>query len=435
MQVFNAGSKGELGSIMAKDNDKDKDKKKKDADDTGASSAPPKGPVDVVKQTVSEFMDDNCLNQSAAVAYYAIQSIIPLILGFLAVGSLFLQDPTTRNNFVNGVQDAIPSQLSSLINFNDLIENFIKGAGAVTIFSILSLLWTGSGIFDQLIFSANLAYDVEKDNRNFFVKLVLRIAMLLVLGGLLALAFGITIVLNLIFNAKIGLFGISPNNFSFILPVISYLVPLLIETLIFAILYKFGPARKGIKWKPVLVGGLVAAVLFEILKVGFTFYVSAFGAANSATKTYGAIGGIIVFLLFLYLCAAVILFGAELASVMQNFKSGMASVKTSEAVVEAKAGSDKNGAVTPAGTGKAGKGATAAASANLTEEEKAEVGANAGGTDFDYGTVEKPAAPGRLSYVPSQAEKDNPLTVITGAVVLIVAAAASAIFRRKTPAA
>ncbi|NWJ98158.1 MAG: YihY/virulence factor BrkB family protein [Chloroflexi bacterium] len=301
---------------------------------SGAEVAPPRSVFQVAKQTVIEFMDDNCLNLAAAIAYYALQSIIPLILGFVVIGSFFLQDPLTRKDFIQTVVDAVPKEVGQSINFNELIEGLITGAGAAGIASLLALLWTGSGIFDQLIFAINKAYDVEKDKRNFFFKLFLRVVLLLGIGLVLAASFTITIIFNLIFTADISLFGISPKNFSFMLPLIfTYLIPLSLETIIFTILYRVSPARKGLRWRPILIGALVAALLFELLKVGFTYYITSFGAANSAAKTYGAIGGIIVFLFFIYLSAAVVLFGAELSAVLHHFKT---PAEDKKAVVEAK---------------------------------------------------------------------------------------------------
>lgn len=298
---------------------------------------PPKserGPIKTLIAAGKEFMDDECTNLAAAIAYYALQSVIPLLIGLIAIFGLIVNDPKVREDVINGVSSAIPEQIGQTINLRELLTGLSAGAGAAGFISILLLLWNGSGIFDQFIFAINKAFDVEKDKRNFFVKLGLRLGMLLVLGVLLAAAFLVTIIAQLILNANVSLFGISPQNFSFLLPIISYVIPVLLQIAIFTILYRFSPARKGLRMKPILIGATFAAVLFELLKIAFTFYVTSFGAASSATKTYGAIGGIIVFLLFLYLVGLVILFGAELAAVMHNFKSGMATVETSTASVE-----------------------------------------------------------------------------------------------------
>jgi membrane protein len=292
------------------------------------------------KKIIGEYFDDECLNLSAGIAYFTLQCLLPLVIGFIAIGSFILRDNAgLRYNFQAGLQAAIPSGVGDAINLNDLIEKLSQGAAVAGIISVTLLLWTGSGIFDQFINAVNKAFDVEKDERNFFVKLALRLIFLVGLGGLLILAFGISIIARLIFDAKISVFGISPFSFSFILPIISYLMPIALQIIIFALLFRFGPARKGLKWKPILVGAVVSALLFEALKAGFSLYITVFGGADGATKTYGTLGGIVVFLLFIYFAAAVILVGAEVAATLHNFESGLAAAKTPNSVVEAK---DKN---------------------------------------------------------------------------------------------
>lgn len=304
---------------------------------------PSRNPFGVLADSFKEFMDDECMNLSAAIAYYALQSLIPLILGIISIAALFLNDPKVREDIISGVESAIPQQIGQTIELRQLLSGLAEGAGAASFISVLLLLWTGSGIFDQFIYAINKAFDVEKDERNFFLKMGLRLAMLLFLGVLLVVAFTISIGARLLFDAKISLFGISPANFSFLLPVLAYVLPIIIQTIIFAILYRFSPARKGLRWKPILLGALFAGIAFELLKFGFTLYVTNFGAASSATKTYGALGGIIVFLLFIYLSGLVILFGAEIAATLHNFKSGLASVELKEAVVETPSSAKENG--------------------------------------------------------------------------------------------
>jgi membrane protein len=362
-------------------------------DSNGAMAKSPKGVFQTAKQTVTHFLDDTCLNLAAAIAYYALQSIIPLILGFIVLGSLFLQDRTTRQDFITGVENAIPKDVGQSINFTDLINGLINGAGAAGIISILTLLWTGSGIFDQLIFAINRAYNIQKDKRNFFFKLFLRISLLLGLGGLFAVAFIITIAVNLIFGIDINIFGVSPKTFIFLQPILANVIPFLLEVVIFAILYRVSPARKGLRWRPVFIGGTVAAILFELLKVAFSYYITAFGAASNAAKTYGAIGGIIVFLFFIYLSAAVILFGAELSAVLHNFKGGIDSTENAskqDNTVIAKSAQDPAEKTVP--------GSGPSIQASLTK-----------------------------------LDKNNPLAIFTGAITLLFVVAVSTVFRRKGP--
>lgn len=418
----------------------------------------------VAKDSVLEFLDDNCLNAAAAIAYYVLQSIIPLVLGFIVIGSFFLQEGTARDNFINSVKNALPN-LGGGFNIGDIIDSLVKGAPGLLSVSAVFLLYSGSGIFDQLIFGINVAYDVKKDSRNFFVKTGLRIGLLLIVGALIAASFVITIVSQLIFSAKVSILGISPANFSFLLPVISYLLPLALMFCVFLILYKLAPDRKGNKWKYVAIGAAVAAVLFELLKYGFSLYLSIFNAADSYAKSYGALGGILLFLFYIWLCAAIMLLGAEVASVAGGWKSveegpaaqqdpgklvpaervdspGGAEVTSSEkrqgkdqpvpaTVAGQKGGAatagQKGGAVAATGTGATGTAHKKAADEFDKSKDKAK----------DEGKVPAavPAYAISTSRYPAKPDQKNPVTLVVGLVALGLAAAAGIIFGRKDPAA
>ncbi|MDB5079653.1 MAG: hypothetical protein JWP00_1577 [Chloroflexi bacterium] len=407
----------------------------------------------VAKNSVGEFFKDNCLNVAAAIAYYALQSIIPLVLGFIVIGSFFLQEGVARENFINSIKSALPN-LGAGFDIGQIIDGLTNSAPGLLSFSAIMLLWTGSGIFDQLIFGINVAYDVKKDSRNFFVKIGLRLGLLLIVGALIAASFTITIVFQLIFNAKASILGISPANFSFILPVISILLPIALMWCVFAILYKLGPDRKGNKWRYVAIGALVGAILFELLKYGFTFYVTSFGAADSYTKSYGALGGILLFLFYIWLSAAVMLFGAEVASVAGGWKSvmeGPASQQDPGAVVPAeKLDSDGGPEVTP--KEKAQGKATPKPATVVEGKEAAEASGKTGkakdATEKAAEEIHKgkekageknaqpvPAYALSTKKFPAKADQNNPVTFVIGMVALGLAALAGIIFRRKDPAA
>ena len=101
----------------------------------------------VLKDTLFGFLDDDCMVLAGAVAFSAVQSLVPLVLGFISVGSLFLQDQQTRQDFIGNLIAAVPSELSGVFKFDVLINNFINGAGFAGVISVVILLWTGSGVF------------------------------------------------------------------------------------------------------------------------------------------------------------------------------------------------------------------------------------------------------------------------------------------------
>ncbi|HEX2914857.1 MAG TPA: YihY/virulence factor BrkB family protein [Chloroflexia bacterium] len=389
----------------------------------------PQTVFNVTRDTISGFIDDDCLVLAGAVSYSALQSVVPLVLGFIAVGSLFLQDSNTRQEFINGLIAAVPAELTSVIKFDELIKNFINGAGLAGVISVLALLWTGSGVFGQLKYAVNKAFKVEKDLRNPVIQTGIQLLMLVILGGLMVLAFGVNIIFGLIFNIKISLFGISPYDFSFILPVLSYLIPFALEAAVFLFLYKFSPARKGVRWKPVILAGIITALLFELLKLLFGVYLVVFNAAGSAAKTYGAIGGIFVFLFFLYLAALVILLGAELAARLHNFPYGLATARGKEALVETPAENIQNQMV-PKRFAPIVKKAEKSGQLPPGAEESAKPGTASPSLASTSLKRETPAGKAREGEINPPEER---LAMVTGSLVLVAAAIIGVLLRRKPP--
>jgi membrane protein len=305
------------------------------------------------KTTVLDFLADECTILAAAIVYYFVQSLVPLLLGFVAVSSLVLQDAASRQNFIDGIKNVIPADIASTINLPQVLDSLAASAGAIGVVSILLLLWTGSGIFAQFMLAINKAFGIAKDKRKFYIKFGLRLLMLVVIGGLLAVSFGITFAVRLVLGLDVDLWGFRPSNFSFLLNLLAFVTPFLIQTGVFAFLYRLSPHRKGLKWKYLVSGAMLASLLLEILKSGFTFYINVIGAVDNAAKTYGALGGIIVFLLFIYLISLVILLGAELASALHKYDEEYVTVAIEEPTsISAKTenSSEINPAVTSAAT-------------------------------------------------------------------------------------
>jgi membrane protein len=362
-----------------------------------------------VKDTVFEFLDDDGPTIAGAVAYSALQGVISLILAFIAIGSFLLQDESTRLNFIYGITASVPAELNNanILNLTAIIDTFTKNSGAVSFISIVALLWSGSGVFGQLKFAINKAFDVQKDQRNIVIQFGMQLVLLVVMAVLIIVGFSISIVSSLVLNLKIYMFGISPYNFSFLLPVVSFVLPPLLEWIIFIILFRFTPARAGIRWLPVLIAAAITVVIFELLKILFGLYLNIFGITSSTTRTFGAIGGIFIFLFFLYLTATIILLGAELAAVMHNFKSGLAATKAKEAVVETKA-QEINGEMVPQHAAEALKAA---------QGQSQTTDAGRAGSKLKEEAMAAPSS-ARLEH---RRITNNPLTTIVAGIVLLVA--------------
>jgi membrane protein len=282
------------------------------------------------------FMDENMPTIAGAVAFALFQSLIPLVVGFVVISSLFLQPGTgVRENFIQAIVNIVPQNFG--LDIVVIIDTLLEAAPSIISIAAVILIWTGSGIFGQLVMGVNQAFGVKNDRRNILYQLVLRFFLFFWLGGLIAIAITITIVSQLIFNADIELFGISPRNFNFLLPVLSFFLPIVLQCLAFMALYDIGPAVKNVKWRHAFVGGLVASLLFEVLKQGFAFYVNSFNAADGFQRTYGTLGGLLLFLFYLYLSSAIMLIGACVTAVIGDFRPTAAEIEMEERQKQAKA--------------------------------------------------------------------------------------------------
>lgn len=274
----------------------------------------------IIKYSFLEFFDDNCTSVAAAIAYFTFQSLFPLILVIILIGSFFISSQlAVQQELIRGIQNALPQAAG--LDIGGIISNVAQSAPGLLSLTGLFLLWSGTNIFDQLIFGINAAYDVEKDTRSFWVKLGLRFGFFLVLGFLIGVSYIFSALLELFFRLNISFFGYTPQDFNFFVPVGLSFIPFFLIFAIFTFLYKFAPDRKGVRWRDVLIGALVAAILFELLKRGFTFYITLFDTKDSYARTYGFLAGVLIFLLYLWLNAVIMLFGAEVASVMGGWKS------------------------------------------------------------------------------------------------------------------
>lgn len=186
----------------------------------------------VVKYSFLEFFEDNCTSVAAAIAYFTFQSLFPLVLVIILIGSFFLNSQlAVQQELIRGIKNALPQAAG--LDIGGIINNVAQSAPGLLSLTALFLLWSDTNIFDQLIFGINAAYDVERDTRSFGVKLALRYGLFLVVGFLISLSYIFSAVLELFFRLNINLFGYTPQDFNFLVPVGLSLIPFY---LMFAIL-------------------------------------------------------------------------------------------------------------------------------------------------------------------------------------------------------
>jgi len=280
----------------------------------------------LIVNSAKAFGQNQCTVWAAAIAYYTLLSVFPLILGVVAVAGLVISDPKTQQDITDTLVNNFSNLRDSGVDIADLVKTFttsLKSAAPFLLaFSLLTTLWSGSGIFEQIINAINESWNI-KDSRNFFVKAGLRFVMLFFLGLLFLASFAITIFIEVVKSTNIEVFGLSSKSLNFIGDILIFLLPYTITIFIFVIIYWLSPDRKAppnprkMRWQPVLLAAVLTALLFEVAKFGLTFYITNFASAGYA-RTYGALAGVIIFLFFVYVIACIILFGSEIAYEADN---------------------------------------------------------------------------------------------------------------------
>ncbi|MFG1928389.1 YihY/virulence factor BrkB family protein [Cryptosporangium sp. NPDC048952] len=268
------------------------------------SQIPLRGWKDVLVRTVREFKDDQISNAAAAAAFYAWLALIPAAIGAITVYGL-VASPEQIATQIDELTASLSADVKQVITdpITAATNASGKGLSIGLVISLAAVLWSASGGMNGMIQAVNTAYD-EVDERNFLKKRGLAIVM--TLGAIVA--FVVAILLVAVVPPVLDALHLG----SFASGVVSVGRWVLLAVLMMfglSLLYRFAPDRSNARFRWISWGAVVATVLWLIASAGFSFYVNNFGSYN---KTYGALAGVIVLNLWLYISCMAILFGAEL---------------------------------------------------------------------------------------------------------------------------
>jgi membrane protein len=259
----------------------------------------------VLKRTVTEFKEDKLTIWAAALTYYGILSIFPLLL--VLVSLLGLAGQSVTQGLIDNVGKLAPGPAQDIVT--SAIQNLQQGKGAAGILFFVGLagaLWSASGYIAAFMQASNAIWDVE-EGRPVWKTIPLRLAITLftvVLLAVMALAVVLTGPIAEQVGSVVGLGGTAVAVWD----IAKWPVLILIVSFLFAFLYWASPNVRHPKFRWVSPGGLLAVLLWIVASAAFAFYVANFASYN---KTYGALGGVIIFLVWLWITNVVILLGAE----------------------------------------------------------------------------------------------------------------------------
>jgi membrane protein len=261
---------------------------------------------------VLAFVEDEALSRGAAIAFYTVTSIAPILLIVVAVAGLVFGR--------EAAQGAITAQLGGLMGQQtaDVLQSAVASAGEkssgvlATTIGIVTLIATASGVFGEMQSALNAIWKAKPEGTTVSRLIRARAASL----GLVA-ALGFLLIVSLVVSAGLTAFG---NYLDSILPfgkvilsASNTVISVALISVLFAAIYKILPDRH-LEWRDVIVGAVVTAILFTIGKSLIGWYIG----SSAVASTYGAAGGLIVLLLWVYYSAQIFLLGAEFTKVYAN---------------------------------------------------------------------------------------------------------------------
>ncbi|WP_152188082.1 YihY/virulence factor BrkB family protein [Georgenia satyanarayanai] len=279
----------------------------------------------VLRKTLREFARDDCTTLAAGLTYYAVLSIFPALIALASILALVGQGEQGTRQVTTLLQDTLPEdtydQLSPII---DSITN-VGAPGIGLVIGILVALWTASNYVTAFAKAMNRIYEIP-EGRPIWKLRPWTYLLTLVLLLLVAAAVVILVVSGPVAQTVGDLIGLGSTAVT-VWNIAKWPVLLLIVILIITLLYYGAPNVKQPKIRWISLGAVIAIVVAALATVGIGFYVANFGSYN---ETYGALAGVIVFLLWLYVMNLALLFGAEFDAELERGRQLQAGIEAEE---------------------------------------------------------------------------------------------------------
>ncbi len=273
--------------------------------------------ISLLKKTYQNWSDHNAPRLGASVAFYTLLSFAPLLVFTVAVIALVMDQQKAQSGLIDQARQMIGDRGADTVK--SLLANAQKRSSGVlaSIIALVTLLFGASGVFTELRDALNIIWDAEPKNDSGFSGMLKQ--RLFSFG--MVLSVGFLLLVSLIISAALAFLG---KFFSHMIPVpgfvfdaINFAVSFAVITLLFALMFKFVPARK-ISWRDVRFGAIGTALLFTIGKLLLGLYI---GKA-SVGSTYGAAGSLVAVIVWVYYSAQIFFFGAEFTRVHADAHEG-----------------------------------------------------------------------------------------------------------------
>jgi len=257
-------------------------------------------------------MEDSCGTYAAAIAYYAIFSVVPLALIVLSVFGLVVD----RDRIVEFVFDQVPLEESASVR--ESVDEIVRRAQQVSLaslgFGAIALVWSASGIFAAVRRGLNAASH-RQQRRPYWRGKVVDLGLIPSLGVLILISLLLTASVQQVVDRLTELGPFKPHE-NAALRVTGYVLPALVSYAMFALLYRYVPSVRP-RWQEALTGAAAATLMFEVAKNGYA-YVLANLPFESDTAIYAGFGTALGFLFWMFINASILLLGAEFIRALRH---------------------------------------------------------------------------------------------------------------------
>jgi membrane protein len=272
------------------------------------SDIPARGWKDILLRAYANIGRDRVITIAAGVTFYSILALFPAIAALVSLYGLFA-DPGAISSHLDSVAGVLPGGAVSIVGdeLKRLTAQRNGTLGFATLIGLVTALWSANAGIKSLFDALNLVYN-EPEKRGFIMLNAVSLAFTAATIAFVLLALGAMVVLPLALDYVGG-------GGDQIVRILRWPALLIAVALWLAALYRFGPSRTQPKWRWITWGGGVAAVLWLVVSLLFTWYAANFGSYN---KTYGSLGAAVGFMVWIWLSIIVVLLGAEVDAEMEH---------------------------------------------------------------------------------------------------------------------
>ncbi len=273
----------------------------------------------LLKLSFRDWKEDKASRLSAALAYYTIFSLAPMLLIILAVTSLFWSRDAVQTQVLNQVEGLVGAEGRTFIS--DLLTSATSPTGGIlgTIVGVVTLVFGALGVFNELHNALNTIWEVEEEEetKSGFIEGLKKIIFGRLLSFGMILGIGFLLLVSLVISAGISAMQETVGNAvplsEILLQILNLVISIGVITVLFALIFKFLPDAE-IAWRDVWLGAFVTALLFSLGK----FLIGLYLGNSTVGSSFGAAGSLVLLLLWIYYSAQILLFGAEFTQIYAN---------------------------------------------------------------------------------------------------------------------